>query len=124
MACRVTTLKDGDDENSPSLTAADVQFLLRLRLDSKYDREETIAKIEKIDQPNTTSPELQFPTHSDDFSNFDPPHLRGVLAETVLSKKLQSHTLGLEEIRGGHFATLAPTALVDIVTQYLPIDLN
>lgn len=77
------------EEKFVSLTAADVRFIICCHIDADYDRKETLEKIDKI-KPLDAS----FPTDADDFSNFDPPHLRGVLAETVLSRKLAEYALG------------------------------
>lgn len=102
------------------LTAADVQFIIRSRIDAYYDAKELIEKISS----GTGETELpaEFPTADDDFSDFDFPHLRGILAETVLSQKLAKHSLSMKEINEGQFATIAPTALVEIVSSYYPID--
>lgn len=113
------------------LTILDVEFLVRLFIDAHHDYQDSLSK---ITQPITTASETsptsvsaivpRFPTAADDFSSFDPPHLRGTLAETVLSKKLSTYALGKEEILSGDFAAIAPSALVHIVVDYYPIDIN
>lgn len=101
------------------LTKSDVQFLLCLVIDAEYDYQDSLSKVTRL---STTS--TGFPTVADDFSNFDFPHLRGLFAETVLSRKLQSYALGKEEILSGDFAAMAPTALTRIVGDYYSIDSN
>lgn len=121
------------------LSLTDVHFVISCFIDMECDHKETLEKIEKIDktvQPtqlpqsdSTTTantgaaPAFQFPTVDDDFSSFDPLHLRGLLAETVLSRKLKGYVLGREEIFTGGFAATAPTALTEIVADYYPVDL-
>lgn len=113
------------DSGFQNLTSTDVHFIVSCFIDMEYDRKELIAKINGI---NSTEPASQFPTsfpnEDDDFSSFDPVQLRGTLADTVLSKKLKGYALGLQEIKIGAFATIAPLALVDIVASYYPIDIN
>lgn len=104
------------NKKSGLLTAADVQFIICCHIDGYYDSRESLEKINKIGS-------MAFPTEADDFSSFDPPHLRGVLAETVLSQKLAGYALGKEEIVKGAFAVITPLALVDIVSSYYPVDL-
>lgn len=103
-----------DEAQSISLTAADVRFLICCFIDAKYDREESMEKIESG---------TKFPTHSDNFYNFDPPHLTGLLAKTFLSRKLAEYSAGQDEISTGAFALLAPLALTNIVADYFPVDL-
>lgn len=113
-----------DSEKLVLLTSADVQFIVCCHIDAHYDREELLAKTRKINKMNSKSSELTatFPSLADDFSNFDPPHLRGTLAESVLSRKLAKYALGEEEIGAGNFAAVAPSALVDIVSSYYSVD--
>lgn len=106
---------DGD-----KLTVADVRFLICWCIDAKYDREESLQKIETIESSTASG----FPAITDDFSNFDPGRLRGILAETVLSKKLAIYTLGIKEISEGKFAEVAPAALTEIVGSYYPVDIS
>lgn len=125
------------------LTMDDVIFVLSCFIDAEYDIAETIDAIKKMEElelvdttdaintTNTTNVATVsvFPAATDHFNNFDFPHLRGLLAETVLSRKLATYQLGLEAIRKidadgkTTFASIAPAALVDIVTHYLPINL-
>lgn len=95
------------------LSVADVRFLVCCFIDAKYDREESLQKINAE----------EFPNEEDDFSDFDPLRLRGTLAMTVLSRKLKGYAIGTEEIRTGAFAAKAPTELVDIVASYYPVDI-
>lgn len=108
-------------EKVGKLTTDNVRFIICCFIDAEYDRKETIETIEKINSIGSTS--SSFPSAADDFSNFDPPHLRGVLSESVLSRKLQSYALGKEEIRSGEFALVAPSALTNIVAEYFPVDI-
>lgn len=106
------------------LNPADLHFVISCFLDAEYDCKETLDKVNllaKIDP--TTNISCEFPTADDDFSSFDPLRLRGLLAETVLSKKLRGHALGKEEIFTGGFAAVAPLALAEIVAQYLPVNI-
>lgn len=80
---------DRDEDKLVSLTVADVYFLLCLCIDAEFDYRESLVKVE--DAANA------FPTEADDFSDFD--NLKGMLAETVLSRKLAGYHLGLEEIK-------------------------
>lgn len=109
------------------LTAADVQFLLCLFIDADYDQKESFNTINAMDAVNNSIDSInsasRFPTHSDNFSSFDFPHLTGVLAETILSKKLANYALGIAEINEGQFAAIAPAALTNIVMEYYPVDI-
>lgn len=112
------TKSEIESEKSVSLTAADVQFIICCRIDAECDEKEWIAKIKLLTST--------FPTSDDDFSNFDPPHLRGLFAKTALSKKLAEYAVGKEEIyakNAGSFAAIAPLALTEIVMDYYPIDI-
>lgn len=115
-------------EKLVSLTMADVQFLLCLLIDAYYDHKETFEAVERIsgtdqaDPANSTYSTSRFPTADDNFSSFDPLLLRGLLAETVLSRKLAGYALGQEEISKGTFAAIAPSALTSIVASYYPVD--
>lgn len=117
-------------EGKDKLTIPDVHFLICLVIDAEYDEKESLEKVTLINSnasassASATETSRGFPTAMDHFSSFDSLYLRGTLAETVLSKKLQSYTLGLEEIRTGTFAEVAPTALTKIVADYYPIDIN
>lgn len=104
-----------------SLSTADVRFIICCFIDAAYDYTESSTKIAAINTISTGS--RKFPSDMDNFSNFDPPHLRGLLAETVLSKKLKGHALSMEETLTGEFAAIAPSALTEIVAQYLPVDI-
>lgn len=111
------------------LTTIDVRFLIYCCIDAKYDREELIDKINRSHESADThsraysgSNELEFPTANDHFSNFDFPHLRGTLSTTMLSRKLEGYARSMEEINTGHFAVTAPSALVNIVAAYYPVD--
>lgn len=110
----------------PNLTTEDAHFIICCRIDAEYDARESREAIEKITSSNSAGVNDSFPTANDDFSNFDFPHLRGLLSQTFLSRKLQSHHLGLEAIRRvntGSFAAIVPAALVNIVAEYLPVSL-
>lgn len=113
----VAYLGDSDEEQSVSLTVADVRFLICLLIDAQFDQQETMENI-KAEEAGA-----RFPTHSDNFYNFNPPHLTGTLAKLVLSRKLAEYTAGQDEILTGTFALLAPMALTNIVAQYLPVDI-
>lgn len=140
----VALLGDSDcdsdsDSDCRKLTVEDVRFLICSSIDAEYDYRETLGIVQSLSKVEdslnlsnlststttvvTAVAKRQFPSADDDFSSFDPLHLRGLLAETVLSKKLQGYALGQEEIRGGAFATIAPLALTKIVSSYYPVDL-
>lgn len=125
----VASLGDSD-RDCGKLTMQDVQFIISWFIDAEYDSKETIEKIEKIEKvekiekiEGTQPSDAKFPTVNDDFSNFDPPHLRGILTETVTSRKLAKYASSIEEVRNGDFALLAPAALTEIVLHYLSVDL-
>lgn len=116
------------------LSVNDMQFILHTYIEAECDYYELTEKLTCNDDNSRPLDEHKskpavtaaFPTCGDDFFDFDPPHLRGRLSEGVLSRKLQAHTLRLEElrkVRGKSFAAVAPAALVDIVAHYLPISL-
>lgn len=117
-------------KNLGELTTDDVHFLFRLCIDAHYDQEDSLDRVTQlnsaVDFSSTDSIDStlssSFPSAADNFFNFDFPHLTGVLAETVLSQKLASYALGKEEIVNGGFATIAPTALTNIVADYHSID--
>lgn len=102
------------------LTIFDIQFLLRLIVDCEYDQKESLEKITLINSSHNSN--LRFPTAADDFSSFDPIHLCGTLSESVLSRKLLGYELGKKEIVEGQFAKVAPEALLNIVSEYYPVD--
>lgn len=104
------------------LTIADVRFLICCRIDAECDRKELVKKV-KLSAASTSSA-IAFPTADDHFSNFDFPHLRGLLAETVLSKKLAKCPLAKEEIKTTDLAAIAPLALTEIVCDYYSVDLS
>lgn len=116
-----------------NLTNADVHFILSCFIDAEYDIIDTINTIKEIEfaclttSISTSDPQqASFPGANDHFLNFDFPHLRGLLADGVLSRKLAAHATGLEaihETRAGSFAAVAPAALVNIVAHYLPVNL-
>lgn len=101
-----------------NLSEMDVRFIISCLVDIEYDKLETMATIKKLEETGSN-----FPGPDDDFNSFDYPLLRGPLAETVVSKKLQGCALSMEEITKGQFADIAPAALVNIVGSYYPIDL-
>jgi hypothetical protein len=119
---------DSKTDKLVSLSAADVQFIIHLLIDAEHDLKETFEKIASLSEISETDPAnltSQFPTADDDFSSFDPIRLRGVLAETVLSRKLLGYALGQEEIyakNAGSFASIAPAALTAIVSSYYPVN--
>lgn len=104
------------------LTVTDLHFIISCFLDAEYDRKETLAKVRQLTKLDSTA--TSFPSAMDDFSNFDPLHLRGLLAESVLSRKLKGYALGKEEILYGAFAAIAPTALTKIAMDYYSIDVD
>lgn len=101
------------------LTVVDVEFLIRLLIDARHDHLDTVDQVIQLGAQGSP-----FPAATDAFENFDPPHLRGLLATTVLSKKLATYALGTNEINDGQFAHIAPTALVKIVGSYYSIDID
>lgn len=101
------------------LTIADVEFLIRLFIDSRHDHQDVVDQVIQLSAQGSP-----FPTDADEFDNFDPIHLRGLLATTVLSKKLAKYALGTKEINEGQFADIAPAALVKIVDSYYSVDVN
>lgn len=126
-----------------NLTFTDVNFIVSNFIESERGMAETIEKIKQSElqlEPTLTNSNGSngsinstgsiFPDLNDDFTNFDPLHLRGLLAETTLSRKLRAHALGLEEIRemnemrAGSFAAAAPLAVVKIASEYLSVDLS
>lgn len=119
-----------------TLTKEDVAFIVSCFIDALYDAHEMTEKVKQAEQDEQDESNdskdskdsifSTFPSDADDFHNLDFPHLRGLLAETALSRKLAAHAIGLDEIRKiapGSFASIAPTALTEIVSQYLPVDL-
>lgn len=104
------------------LTAADATFIVSCFIDAKYDAKEITEEVKKLESEGCES--KQFPSQNDDFTNFDPPHLRGLLAQTVLSKKLAKYDLGMKEINEGKFADIAPIALTKIVAEYYSVDID
>lgn len=109
------------------LSELDVHFIICCQIDAEYDAKELTEKIEIMEKAALKDPtQKSFPTPMDHFYNFDFPHLRGLFSQTVLSRKLEAHALGLEEITkitAGSFAAIAPAALVTIVADYLPVSL-
>lgn len=114
-----------------NLTTEDVSFIVTLLLDGERDKTEMQEKIKKIELTSSTISvdtldKVSFPGPDDHFTSFDFPYLRGVLAESILSRKLRGHTLSIEAIREvavGSFAAVAPSALVEIAAEYLPVNL-
>lgn len=101
------------------LTVADVSFIIRVCIDAEYDTLEIRENIKTIERAD--GKESSFPNADDDFTDFNFPHLRGVLAESVLSRKLAAYKLGLDEITNGEFAERTPSAVVDIAAGYLSV---
>lgn len=130
------------DDKTRKLTVEDVRFLVCCSIDAEYDYRETfdIVKSFSADAVTTTTTDNSsslsslsslttsttpcFPSVDDDFSSFEFPLLRGLLAETTLSKKLASYAIGKEEISTGEFAKLAPSALTQIVDSYYSVDVH
>lgn len=96
-----------------NLTIADVNFIVSCFVHSECDAEDSAAALKDV---------VSFPSADDDFTNFDSPHLRGLLSKTVLSRELAKYELGKEEIASGTFAAVAPSALVHIVDSYYAVD--
>lgn len=69
------------------------------------------------------APDSQFPTAMDSFDNFDPPHLRGILGQTVTSLRLSEHAENVECVRKQAMESTSsvPVAVVDIAESYLPV---
>lgn len=107
---------NSEKDKSVSLTVTDVHFLLCLHIDAYYDRQSSVKRILDVD--------AKFPTAADNFFDFDPPHLTGTLAESILSRKLDNYAASMKEINEGEFAEVAPAALVKIVGGYYPVDFN
>lgn len=101
-----------------NLTVTDVNFIVSCFVHSECDAEDSAAAVKNIVDGHAS-----FPNADDDFTSFDPPHLRGLLAKTVLSRELAKYELGKEEIVSGTFAVIAPSALVRIVDSYYAVDL-
>lgn len=112
----VISLVSEADRDSGKLTAEDVGFLIRCGIDAFYDYHETLeavkssspTAVETLFTSSSASTIRCFPSADDDFSSFEFPQFRGLLAETTLSKKLASYALGKEEICTGDFSAVAP----------------
>lgn len=102
-----------------NLTVADVSFIIRVCIDAECDANETREKIKNIERADEKT--ASFPDTDDHFTDFNFPHLRGVLAESVLSSKLAAYKVGLDEIIDGEFAEQTPSALVSIAAGYLSV---
>lgn len=113
---------DNGTEKPVSLTVTDVHFLLCLHIEANYDRQTSLTKVLNLD--SNADADDKFPTAADNFFDFDPPHLTGLLAESILSRKLQGYALGMKEINEGKFAEVAPAALVTIVGSYYSVDVD